>query len=264
MRVVGWATTRDQPSGHPALDQARADKTRVHRLALNAARLHTIRKARMNAPVDVRKLGAGGACRPADPPTRRVRRIRGAKGQVQPPPKDARDVEIRLKAFDLRERRLKRRRGGQIRGCGYIGRAVLEYVLRAQLKTGKALDEVSYERMALIVGHARSAVVRAMARLKLFGWIDWYRRWELSEKRGRVEQVCNLFWACVPETALQAMGLRIGPAPPPDDDARRRAVAQQLRDLADAREGRLGSALDRLGDLVDARTASIPKPQETP
>ncbi|HWF01577.1 MAG TPA: hypothetical protein VG248_17375 [Caulobacteraceae bacterium] len=202
-----------------------------------------------------------GAGRRTEPPERRtgsrVRRNSWAPGR------GAQRVSLtwgqkarRLWAFRRWQRKQERQDGRRIRGCGYIAEAVYELLLNQAVRRKGALDDLSYARIAAIVGHSRSAVIAAIARLKACGWLDWVRRFRDTDDTGRrgprVEQDYNAYWVCVPEAALKNAGVPPPDTPAPDDDQARCKAEERARNVTDP-ESRLGRGLDSIGAALAKR-----------
>lgn len=109
-------------------------------------------------------------------------------------PVDPREINARIKAAKLFDRR--RKCPGQRNGAlGHIGIEILEALYEVvDFKTGR-LDP-SIDWICAKIGRARAAVVRAMARLKLHGFLDWIRRTEPTGNKGegpQVRQITNAY-----------------------------------------------------------------------
>ena len=101
-----------------------------------------------------------------------------------------------MSAAELVEHNTKRK-GKRNGAIGYVGLAVLRYLLRLRgCRHGGRLDP-RLQTIADAVRYSRSAVCRALARLKLAGFIDWLRRSipvEDPEPGGQyVKQTSNAF-----------------------------------------------------------------------
>lgn len=160
-----------------------------------------------------------------------------------------------LWAFRKWERRQQRRPGAKIRACGYVAERVYELLLNEAVRRKGALEHLALERIAQIVGHSKSAVVAAIARLKAFGWLDWVRTFRDTGQRGlrgpQVEQGINAYWICVPPSQASAVD-----PPPPDDDADRRKRAATDRSSARDPDSPLGAALARYGSSLAERESA--------
>jgi hypothetical protein len=170
------------------------------------------------------------------------------------------DANQRILALRKWERKQKRQERRKNRAVGHVGISVYEFLCRWAVKHRGRLDDLSYEAIGAIIGHSRSAVVAACARLKRFGWLDWRRQYVSTGQQGvrgvQVVQTFNAFWIAAPVAALIRLGIRIGRAPIPDDHdcaAKAGAAANKAMDIADSS---LGRALDRLGAAVAKRETS--------
>lgn len=217
----------------------------------------------MNAVANNR--GAGGARRAEDGGPVRVRRRSGSRGApATQNPRDMREAGHRISALKRWERLRVRRRRSHIRGVGYVGLAVYEYLVKKAVQSAGRLDDLPYARIAAAVGHSRSAVVAAVARLKTFGWLDWFRRWETNKQTGQLEQICNAFWICVPTAALQRLGIRCGPPPPPDDAAADQAKRAEYREKCEAAAFTLRPDMERASAIVAEAAALRGDGPDTP
>jgi hypothetical protein len=170
------------------------------------------------------------------------------------------DANQRIQAIRKWERKQARKDRCKNRAVGHIGVAVFEFLCRRAVNKKGRLDDISYEAIGKILGHARSAIVAACARLKRFGWLDWRRQYASTGQAGirgvQVEQTYNAFWIVAPIAALIKLGIRLGKAPPPDDHdwaAKTGAAANKAAEFADSR---LGSAVERLGAAFAQRETS--------
>ncbi len=102
--------------------------------------------------------------------------------------------------FD-RETKLPGKRNGAL---GHIGLEVLRLLLRRRNRTTGQLDP-SYGWIAAELHRSRSAVARALARLKRHKFIDWIRRVQAIEEPGPdgqvVQQVSNAYFFDLPREA---------------------------------------------------------------
>lgn len=121
---------------------------------------------------------------------------------------------------------------------------------------------------------ARGTVVRALARLKAHGFLDWLRRTEALDNPGagpQVTQVTNAYWFALKGRAagLVKLIMKRWESPPPDDEVARKAHQEaeteamldggSLEDVARFRAGDspLGDALAGLARSLDKSASSI-------
>jgi hypothetical protein len=183
-------------------------------------------------------------------------------------PVDKREIGARLKAaaaFDRTQRQAGERWGP----LGPIGLEVLQALYDiVNPRTGR-LDP-SLDFLMNKIKRSRHAIVRALARLKSAGFVDWIRRSEPIEgAQGpgpRVRQASNAYWFKLPAKAAALVARITGKdAPLPADvvqrEADRKAEAEWMIDRlpvseqGTARFGNsdMGSLFDRLGALIDER-----------
>lgn len=156
---------------------------------------------------------------------------------------------------------------------GLAGVRVLEELLAiVDFKTGRL--EPAIDTICRRISKSRATVVRALARLKAHGFLDWVRRTEPTENAGeagpQVRQITNAYGFDItrlPKMALAWMRKKMSDGPPPDCEAARRdadraevdamlatvSAEDQARFIAD---GTLGDALARLGRALD-KSASL-------
>lgn len=108
---------------------------------------------------------------------------------------------------------------------GDVGLAVLEYLYsKVDYATGRL--EPAIRTIANEIGHAYSAVHRALTRLRDNGFLKWMRRSEPVENPDpggpTVKQVSNAYALLCPEGMREWLGRLIGGAPQPECDADRR------------------------------------------
>lgn len=154
---------------------------------------------------------------------------------------------------------------------GAIGIEVLEFLLDlVDFKTGRL--EPAIDTICERIRRSRAAVVRALARLKEHGFLDWIRRTEPTDNVGdagpQVRQIPNAYGfdiARLPRACAAWIRKRLSSGPPPDCDSTRReqdrADFDAMLDQAPAEEqarvlagdGPLGDALASLGRSFDER-----------
>ncbi|MFV0625222.1 hypothetical protein ACBY01_14585 [Sphingomonas sp. ac-8] len=144
-------------------------------------------------------------------------------------------------AFDHETKRPGARNGD----LGHVALEVLRFMLRLRAhKTGR-LDP-SYGWMAQQLRRSRSTVIKAIARLKRHGFLDWIRRTRPvpNPRPGGqyVEQISNAYFLSMPAKAAAAVGRMTRAAA----EATQRAVTAIERDKrqerADATAARRGSS----------------------
>jgi hypothetical protein len=199
-----------------------------------------------------------------EPPERRtfqrVRRSSRPRGEPRPRPVTWRQANERIRALHRWERKQVRRERAKIRGVGYIGVAVFEFLARRAVNRNGRLDDLSYEAIGAILGYARSAIVAACARLKRHGWLDWQRCFVWTGQAGirgpQVEQTYNAFWILAPIEQLLKLGIRLAPPPDPDESQVGDAEAKARYAAEDHAESPLGRAIAKLGDAMQQRETS--------
>ncbi|HET9335696.1 MAG TPA: hypothetical protein VFO12_04725 [Sphingomicrobium sp.] len=167
-------------------------------------------------------------------PVRRNSYHRGEREQLlwRPIGKDKRSAKrligARLKAARQYEhhhrRKIQRKHPGRRNGpLGDIGLLVLEALYDlVDFKTGR-LDP-AIDTIAARICKARSAVVRALARLREHGFIKWIRRSEPIENEGagpQVRQISNAYGFGMPAEAAAWVERSLGNGPLPDDEVSR-------------------------------------------
>lgn len=168
-------------------------------------------------------------------PVRRNSYYRGDREQLlwRPIGRDKRSAKrligARLKAAERYEHHYRRaiqrecpgRRNGPL---GDVGLMVLKALYDlVDFRTGQ-LDP-AIDTIAARICKARSAVIRALARLKKHGFINWIRRAEPVENDGagpRVRQISNAYGFGMPAEAAIWVERLLGNGPLPDDEVTRR------------------------------------------
>ncbi len=130
--------------------------------------------------------------------------------------------------------------------------AVLRELLRVvDYKSGRL--EPSLKTIAGRVRLNKETVVRALATLKAWGFVDWIRRYAETGQPGarggvQVEQTSNAYRLTIPEAARKLLG-KLFAAPPGSEDAEVHeagVAAQRRQNQLDDPNDPLGSALRRL------------------
>lgn len=156
---------------------------------------------------------------------------------------------------------------------GQIGVRVLKELMRiADWKTGRL--EPAIDTICKRISRSRNSVVRALARLKEHGFIDWIRRTEPTNNVGagpQVRQITNAYGfdiARLPRAAAAWVRKRLSSGPPPDCEAARRdrdrAETEVMLDGITAEETARfiaggddpGKSLARLGRALDQSASS--------
>ena len=207
-------------------------------------------------------------------PVRRNSFHRGERENRVWRPVDRKRIGATLRAAEQYDRTHKQagKRNGPL---GHIGLEVLRQLYRiVDYRSGRC--EPSIDTLMRALRRSRDAVVKALARLRQHGFLNWIRRTEptgIEDGSGpRVRQIPNAYWFSLPRTAA-AMVARLLRAPPPPADAvcHAEATAAELQAmLASLPLGELphvivsdpglAAVLARLGAGVAARdpSASLP------
>lgn len=160
-------------------------------------------------------------------------------------------IAARLKAAEFYDRSHKQvgKRNGPL---GHIGLEVLRELYRiVDFKTGRL--EPAIATICDRIRRSRAAVVRAMARLKEHGFIDWIRRSEPTHCEGagpQVRQITNAYGFGLPATAAAWVKKVLGNGPPPSCE-----LARQEQRAAET-----DAMLDTLS-LPDRVHATVEDPQ---
>lgn len=158
------------------------------------------------------------------------------------PREELRRIVLAARRFELLGRAPGRRNGP----LGHVALEVLELLAHlVDFRTGRL--EPSIDTIAAKIRRARSAVVEALARLRLHGFTDWLRRFEPTGHEGRgpqVRQVANAYRLALPARAARLLGTLAQDVPLPDD------VAQAQEDRrAEVAAAKAGLPLDELAVL---------------
>jgi hypothetical protein len=192
-------------------------------------------------------------------PVRRDSYYRGDREELlwRPIGKDKRSAKrligARLKAAERYEhhhrRELQRRHPGRRNGpLGDVGLMVLKALYDlVDFKTGR-LDP-AIDTIAARICKARSAVIRALSRLREHGFINWIRRSEPVDNDGagpQVRQISNAYGFGMPAEAAAWVDKWQGKSPLPDDELVR----------LDMQQAELAAMLSQasLVEVVDYRT----------
>lgn len=152
--------------------------------------------------------------------------------------------------FDRSTRQAGRRNGA----LGHIALELLRELTRLiDFRTGRL--EPAYDTLAARMGRSRSAVIEAMKKLKLHGFLDWTRRYEPTgaEFGPQLRQVSNAYRLAMPAFAQRLLGWLA--SPPPTDDAEGEAIKAQ-RNAMHLDDSPLGKALKLLGGAVRERESA--------
>lgn len=203
------------------------------------------------------------------PPVRRHSRMAGRCEALFWSRTDRRQVRriiLAARRFDLVGRATGSRNGP----LGHVALEVLELLAHlVDFRSGRL--EPSIDTIAAKIRRARSAVVEALARLRLHGFADWLRRFEPTGNEGRgpqVRQVSNAYRLALPPRAARLLGTMGQDVPLPDDVAHAQEARQAeaaalkaslpLNELAilEVDDDPLGRALAQLGYLVQERESA--------
>jgi hypothetical protein len=125
--------------------------------------------------------------------------------------------------FD-RQRKMPGMKNGAL---GHIGLDVLRELLNLiDYKSGRLEPALDYLQRKL--RRTRSAIVRALARLRMHGFLDWVRRTESTGNEGagpQVRQVSNAYWFKLPHCCAAFVKRLLGKAPP-EAKAREEVIAE--------------------------------------
>lgn len=225
---------------------------------------------------------AGPKIRRTFQPVRRDSRHAGEREHRMWRPQGSTKAEARrihaavMKAAEFYDRHNKQ--PGRWNGpLGAIGLEVLRELQRIiDFKTGRL--EPAIATICERIRRSRAAVVRALARLKAHGFLDWVRRTEPIDNAGagpQVRQITNAYGfdlASLPRSAAAWVRKILGKGPPPDCEVARgeqaRAETDAMLDTVPldeaarfhAGDGPLGDALADLGRAL-GRSASSRKGQ---
>lgn len=182
-------------------------------------------------------------------------------------------IAARLKAAEHYDR-VRKAEGKKNGPLGHVGLEVLRELYRiVDFKTGRL--EPAIDTICARIRRSRVAVVDAMARLKLHGFLDWIRRSEPTENEGQagpqVRQITNAYFFGLPKAAAAwVRGILGHDAPIPDCEATRAAIdkaeteamldAGTTDDVVDFHVGnenpQLAEILKRLGASLSKNSAS--------
>lgn len=179
---------------------------------------------------------------------------------------ELRRILLAAKRFDL----VGRANGSRNGPLGHVALEVLELLIHlVDYRTGRL--EPAIDTIAAKIRRARSAVIEALARLRLHGFADWLRRFEPTGNEGRgpqVRQVSNAYRLALPPRAARLLGTMGQDVPLPDDVAQAQETRREelatikaslpLDELAvlEVDDDPLGRALAQLGRLVQERESA--------
>lgn len=180
--------------------------------------------------------------------------------------KDVRAIVLAARRYELAGRQPGERSGP----LGFVAIEVLELLANlVDYRTGRLDPSLDYIMAKL--KRSRDAVTRALAALRIHGFLDWLRRYEPTGQQGRgpqVRQVSNAYRLSLPARAKRLLGRLLQPAPPPDDfmhaRAMQRAAVMEYRAtlsheqlaLFELGDNDLGRTLARLGRLIQERESA--------
>lgn len=133
-----------------------------------------------------------------------------------------------MRAIEHFERTTKEpgKRNGKL---GHIAIDVYRLLLRLRGRKNGRLDP-TYAWLADQLKRSRSAIGEAIARLREFGFLDWYRRTQVVDDPDRpdqyVEQISNAFFFTIPAKAAELVRRMLGRP----TEAMRDAAARRERD----------------------------------
>ena len=179
-------------------------------------------------------------------------------------------IAARMKAaehYDRRNKEVGKRNGA----LGHIGLEVLRELYRiVDFKTGRL--EPAIATICERIRRSRAAVVRAMARLKAHGFLDWVRRSETVDNPGagpQVRQITNAYGFGLPAAAATWVKKILGNGPPADCEvARREADAAEVEAMLETvgleemsafvagTEGDFAQAMASLARAVERRNSA--------
>lgn len=179
---------------------------------------------------------------------------------------DVRKIVLAARRYDVHGRQPGRRNGP----LGHVALEILDLMANlVSYKTGRLDPSLDYLMRKL--RRSKSAIVDALAALRIHGFLDWLRRYEPTGEEGRgprVKQTSNAYRLSMPKRALALLG-RLGMQPPePDDysltreqrDAERLAYAKSLPldqfALFEVDDPDLANALARLARSMQERESS--------
>lgn len=222
----------------------------------------------MSAPFGTAPAPASGPRRTFQP-VRRNSYHRGDREHRIWQPFDPQERWARLRSAELFE--LEHKEWGKRDGpLGHIALEVLRVLYRVvDYRTGRL--EPSLDWLMRRIRRSRAAIVRALARLKAHGFVDWIRRTEPTGNEGagpQVRQIPNAYGFRLPASAANFVRKIMRRPPPPDDDAWRRQDAaeraeamvaglpleEQARALVD--DPQLAESLARLGRAIESSASS--------
>ncbi|MFN3944583.1 MAG: hypothetical protein ACK4K7_06625 [Allosphingosinicella sp.] len=165
--------------------------------------------------------------------------------------------------------------GDRMGAIGLTGLKVLKTLCRIVCyRTGRLEPSIAWIQAQTKL--ARGTVVRALARLKEHGFLDWLRRTEPLDNDGagpQVRQITNAYWFALRGTALAIVKRLMGKKPPLPgcEEHRRHAAAAETEAMLDgvsaeeqarfiAGAGTTGDVLAALGRALE-RSASSNKSQ---
>lgn len=210
-------------------------------------------------------------------PVRRNSYHRGERENRVWRPIDKKKIGATMRAAESFDR--KHKEPGQRNGpLGHVGIEVLRQLLRiVDYRNGRCEPSIDY--LMRSIRRSRDAIVRALARLKRHGFVDWIRRTEptgIEDGTGpRVKQIPNAYWFKLPKVAADMVERLTGKGPPPadaeqrvqDDKEDRQAMLASLTptefSYALANDPELAAVLASLGEGVFAQpiSASLPSGQ---
>lgn len=143
---------------------------------------------------------------------------------------------------------------------GHVAIEILElFANLVDFRTGRLDPAIDYMQRKL--RRSRDAIVRALAALRLHGFLDWLRRFEPTENEGRgpqVRQVSNAYRLALPAAAALLLG-GYGATPAPDDvlvATEARAAEFKAHEQREFDDTPLGQSLARLKQSMKQRESA--------
>lgn len=161
---------------------------------------------------------------------------------------------VRRIVLGARRLELATRAPGRRNGVlGHVAIEVLDLLGNlVSFKSGRLEPSLAYLMQRL--RRSKDAVVRALAALRVHGFLDWLRRFERIDCDGpgpRVRQVSNAYRMVMPARALRLLGVSSQDAPLPHDTrAERRDWSVEDLPLAVIKNDRLACLLGEMGRRV--------------
>jgi hypothetical protein len=200
-------------------------------------------------------------------PIRRQSRLAGREGTFwrATTRQDGRKMLLAAKRYELAAREAGSRNGP----LGHVALEILELMINlVDFRTGRLDPSLDYLMAKL--KRSRDAIVRALANLRVHGFLDWLRRYVPTgrESGPQVQQTSNAYRLSLPARAIRLLGRLLQDAPVPDDvaqamDLRKAEFAAHRASLSlaelplfEIEDPILASTLSRLGKCVMERESA--------